>query len=266
MSRQRSRDPDQAGPLDVRTFSNANDVGAVAAQEIAELVQKRGDSGRPCVLGLAAGVTPIAVYRVLVRLHGQGLSFANVVTFNLDEYYPMQPCSPHSYSRFIREHFLNHVDLDSASAHELDGSLPGHRAAEHCERYERAIAAAGGIDLQLLGIGRNGHIGFNEPGSQRTSRTRLVTLDEATRRDAQVAFGEHEVPQLAITMGIGSILSARRILLLAVGNHKAPIVAKAVEGVVTDEVPASFLQEHPNASVYLDRTAGECLSRVRQRE
>ena len=250
----------------VRVFSDAYDVDALAAREIAKLVRERGDSGRPCVLGLAAGVTPILVYRTLVRLHREGLSFADVVTFNLDEYYPMQPSSPHSYSRFVRENFLNHVDLDPANAHVLDGSLRVDSVAEHCERYERCIAAAGGIDLQLLGIGRNGHVGFNEPGSPRKSRTRLVTLDETTRRDAQASFGEDEVPQQAITMGIDSILRARRVLLLAVGSHKATIVAKAVDGPVIHEVPASFLQEHPNASVYLDRTAAEGLRRVSHKE
>jgi glucosamine-6-phosphate deaminase len=264
MNRLRSLDPDQAGPLHVRVFADANEIGAAAAREIAELIQECGNSGRPCVLGLAAGATPIAVYRMLVRLHRQGLSFANVVTFNLDEYYPMQPSSPHSYSRFMRDNFLNQLDLDPASVHGLDGSLLAKRLAEHCERYERAIAGAGGIDLQLLGIGRNGHIGFNEPGSSRTSGTRLVTLDEATRRDAEVSFGEDEIPLHAITMGIGSILRARRVLLLAAGNHKASIVARAVEGAVTDKVPASYLQEHPHASVYLDRAAAENLSRVTQ--
>ncbi len=259
-----SLDPDQTGRLQVMVFADANDIAAAAAREIAELVQERGEGGRPCVLGLAAGATPVAVYGMLVRLHGQGLSFANVVTFNLDEYYPMQPSSPHSYSRFMRDNLLDHLDLDPASIHGLDGSIPGPGVAEHCEHYERAITGAGGIDLQLLGIGRNGHIGFNEPGSSRTSGTRLVSLNEATRRDAEVSFGEDGVPQHAITMGIGSILRARRVLLLAAGNHKATIVARAVEGAVTDEVPASFLQEHPHASVYLDRAAAESLSRVTQ--
>ena len=266
MNRLCSREPDQAGSPHVRVFADANDIGTAAAREIAELVQERGNRGRPCVLGLAAGVTPIAVYRMLVRLHRQGLSFANVVTFNLDEYYPMQPSSPHSYSRFVRENFLNHVDQDPANVHVLDGSLRVDCVAEHCEHYEQCIAAAGGIDLQLLGIGRNGHIGFNEPGSPRTSRTRRVTLDEAPRHDAQASFGEDEVPKQAITMGLDSILGARRVLLLAVGSHKATIVAKAVEGTVTGEVPASFLKEHPDASIYLDRTAAECLSRVNQKE
>lgn len=248
--------------MDVKIFSTANDVGAVTAREIAERIQERRANRRPCVLGLAAGTTPISVYRMLIHLHGQGLSFANVVTFNLDEYYPMQPSSPHSYARFMRENLLDHVDLDPAGARGFDGSVRVQDVAEHCERYERAIAAAGGIDLQLLGIGRNGHIGFNEPGSPRTSRSRLVTLDESTRRDAQVAYGEDDVPQQALTMGIGSILEARRILLLAVGGHKATIVASAVEGAVTDAVPASFLQEHPDVSVYLDRAAAADLSSV----
>jgi len=261
MNRRPPLDPDQPRPLQVRVFADASDVGTAAAREVAELVQESRDRGKSCVLGLAAGASPIAVYRNLVRSNGQGLSFANVVTFGLDEYYPVQPSSPHSYLRFMRENFLDLVDIDPASVHGLDGSLPFDRVAEHCEQYEQTIAATGGIDLQLLGIGRNGHIGFNEPGSPRTSHTRLVPLDEATRRDAQASFGKDEVPRQAITMGVDSILRARRILLLAVGGHKASIVAKAVEGNMTAEVPASFLQEHPNAAVYLDRAAAETLSR-----
>jgi glucosamine-6-phosphate deaminase len=256
----RSSEPDQPGALHVSVFADASDVGSAAAREIAELVQERGDSGKPCVLGLAAGATPIVVYQNLVRLHAQGLSFADVVTFNLDEYYPLQPSSPLSYCRFMRERFLDLVDIEPANVHEFDGSLPLDRVAQHCEQYEQAIAATGGIDLQLLGIGRNGHIGFNEPSSPRTSRTRLVRLDVSTRRDARASFGQDEVPREAITMGLDSILRARRILLLAVGSHKATIVAKTVEGPVTKEVPASFLQEHPNAFVYLDRAAAESLS------
>jgi glucosamine-6-phosphate deaminase len=252
--------------MDVRIFSNAHAAGDVAAREIAALVKTREASNRTCVLGLAAGATPITVYRALIRLYRQGLSFLNVVTFNLDEYYPMPASSPHSYARFMRENFLDYVDLNPANVHVLDGSLRLDRVAEHCERYERCIAAAGGIDLQLLGIGRNGHIGFNEPGSPRTSRTRLVTLDEATRHDAQGSFGIDETPKQAITMGVDSILQARRILLLAVGSHKAPIVAKTIAGTVTDEVPASFLQQHSNVSVYVDRAAAESLSSVSQKE
>jgi glucosamine-6-phosphate deaminase len=252
--------------MDVKVFSNANAIAAHAAQEIAALVKAREASNRTCVLGLAAGATPISVYRVLIRLHRQGLSFLNAVTFNLDEYYPMRASSPHSYARFMRENLLDYVDLDPANTHVLDGSLPVDRVAVHCERYERRMAAAGGVDLQLLGIGRNGHIGFNEPGSLRTSCTRLVTLDEATRRDAQDFFGKDDVPRQAITMGVDSILRARRILLLAVGSHKATIVAKTIEGKVTDTVPASFLQQHPNVSVYVDRTAAERLSQVSKKE
>jgi glucosamine-6-phosphate deaminase len=252
--------------MDVRIFPNVHAVDDFAAREIAALIEARAVGGKLCVLGLAAGVTPIAVYRVLIDLYRHGLSFANVATFNLDEYYPISPSSPRSCCRFIRENFLDHVDLDPANVHELDGSIPVQHVAEHCARYEQAIVAAGGIDLQLLGIGRNGHIGFNEPGSPRSSRTRLVTLDAVTRRDAQGSFGQDEVPQHAITMGIDSILSARQILLLAAGRHKAAIVGRAVEAAVTGEVPASFLQEHANASVYLDPAAAERLSRFSQRE
>jgi glucosamine-6-phosphate deaminase len=252
--------------MDVRIFPNAHAVDAFAAREITALIQARAAGGKLCVLGLAAGVTPIAVYRALIDLRQQGLSFANVATFNVDEYYPIAPSSPGSFTRYMRENFLDHVDLDPANVHELDGSLEVQHVAEHCAQYERAIVAAGGIDLQLLGIGRNGHIGFNEPGSPRTTRTRLVTLDAVTRRDAQDAFGGDEVPQQAITMGIDSILCARRILLLAVGGHKAAIVASAVEAAVTDQVPASFLQEHANASVYLDPAAAERLSRFSPRD
>lgn len=247
--------------MDVSVFSNTSAVDAFAADQIATLVREREARNRTCVLGLAAGATPMPVYRELIRLYRQGLSFAGVVTFNLDEYYPMSPSSPHSYCRFMRDHFLDHVDLDPANVHELDGSLRVHRIAKLCERYEQAITAAGGIDLQLLGIGRNGHIGFNEPGSPRASRTRLVTLDAVTRRDAQESFGQDAVPRQAITMGIGSILRARRILLLAAGAHKAGIVADAVEGAVTEKVPASFLQEHPDVSIYLDQTAAARLAR-----
>jgi glucosamine-6-phosphate deaminase len=170
--------------MKVRVFSDANAVDAVAPRQIAALIRERAVSNRSCVLGPAAGATPVAVYRALIRLYRQGLSFAGVVTFNLDEYYPILPSSPHSYSRFMRDHFLDHVDLDPANVHELDGSLRADLVAQHCERYEQAIAVAGGIDLQLLGIGRNGHIGFNEPGSTRISRTRLITLDPTTRRRA----------------------------------------------------------------------------------
>lgn len=261
----RSQEPGHARPLRVKVFPDANAVGAAAAHEIAELIKGRDDDGRPCVLGLASGVTPVAVYRELIRFHRQGLSFARVVTYNLDEYYPMTSSSPHSCTRFIRDNFLDHVDVARSSSHALDGSIRASRVAEHCERYERQIAAAGGIDLQLLGIGRNGHIGFNEPGSPRTSRTRLVTLNELTRRDAKGVFGEADVPRQALTMGVDTILRARRVLLLAVGSQKAAIVARAMEGTVSDEVPASFLREHSEVSVYLDGAAAEGLSRAGKR-
>jgi glucosamine-6-phosphate deaminase len=237
---------------------------AVAA-EIAELIRKRADEHRPCVLGLATGSTPVGVYDELVRLHQEeGLSFANVITFNLDEYYPMQPHELQSYVRFMREHLFDLVDIDPANAHIPDGTVAAEEVGHFCEQYEAAIAACGGIDIQLLGIGRTGHIGFNEPGSGRESRTRLITLDHVTRIDAASDFfGEENVPRRAITMGVGTILDARKIFMLAFGEHKSAIVAQAVEGPVTPTVAASFLQQHADSHVILDEAAAAELTRFR---
>ncbi len=237
---------------------------AVAA-EIADLIRAAARKSRPCVLGLATGSTPVGVYNELVRLHREeGLSFKHVITFNLDEYYPMQPMELQSYHRFMREHLFDHVDIEPRNIHIPDGTLPMEQVHEYCAAYERAIAEAGGIDLQLLGIGRTGHIGFNEPGSGRDSRTRLITLDKVTRLDAASDFfGEEHVPRRAITMGVGTILSARRVVLLAFGEHKASVVAQAVEGPVTPAVAASFLQSHPNAQFILDEAAAAELTRYK---
>ncbi len=217
------------------------------------------------MLGLATGSTPISVYAELVRLHREeGLSFAGVTTFNLDEYYPIHPDELQSYHRFMREHLFEHVDIEPQQVHIPDGTVAADQVHEYARRYEEAIAEAGGIDLQLLGIGRTGHIGFNEPGSARDSRTRLITLDRVTRRDAASDFfGLDHVPRRAITMGVGTILDARRVVLLAFGEHKAPIVAQAVEGPVTPLVAASFLQRHPDASLVLDAAAAADLTRYR---
>jgi glucosamine-6-phosphate deaminase len=207
----------------------------------------------------------MSIYLELVRLHrDEGLSFANVATFNLDEYYPMNPRQLQSYHRFMHEHLFDHVDIDPAHVHLPDGTVSELEVPVLCRRYEEAIEAAGGIDLQLLGIGRTGHIGFNEPGSARTSPTRLITLDRVTRRDAASDFfGEENVPRRAITMGVGTILRAGRVVLVAFGEQKAPVIARAVEGPVTPAVAASFLQEHPDAVVHLDRAAAEGLTRFR---
>jgi glucosamine-6-phosphate deaminase len=193
----------------------------------------------------------------------EGLSFARVVTFNLDEYYPMAPGSIHSYHRFMWENLFSQIDIAPENVHIPRGDMPREAIEAECRRYEEAILAAGGIDLQLLGIGRSGHIGFNEPGSSAGSRTRLVTLDLVTRRDtAADFFGEENVPREAITMGVGSILDAREILILATGEHKADIVRRAVEGELDHEVAATFLQRHSATTFYLDSAAAAALTRV----
>ena len=248
----------------VSTFPLASDVSRAVAGEIAELIRRKAAANEPCVLGLATGSTPVGVYDELVRLHREeGLSFANVITFNLDEYYPMQRQELQSYHRFMHEHLFDRIDIPAESIHIPDGTLPLEDVNQFCEQYEQAIADAGGIDLQLLGIGRTGHVGFNEPGSSSESRTRLITLDQVTRLDAASDFfGDQYVPRRAITMGVGTIMSARRICMLAFGEGKAPIVARAVEGPITASVAASFLQQHANATVYLDDAAAASLTRM----
>jgi len=216
------------------------------------------------VLGLATGSTPIGVYRELIRMHREeGLSFRGVVAFNLDERWAMPPESIHSYRRFMQENLFDHIDIDPGDTHIPDGGAPREAVREMCARYEAAIAAAGGIDFQLLGIGKTGHIGFNEPGSGVESRTRVVQLDVITRRDAAADFfGEEHVPREAVTMGIATILAAREIAILATGEHKSAIVRRAVEGVVDLEVAATFLQRHPNTTFYLDTAAAADLTRI----
>ncbi|HEY1792561.1 MAG TPA: glucosamine-6-phosphate deaminase [Opitutaceae bacterium] len=235
------------------------------AAEIADLIRARASEGRPAVLGLATGSTPLALYAELVRMHREeGLSFANVVTFNLDEYYPMRPENQRSYRSFMQAHLFGHVDLAPGAAHVPDGSVAPSAVEAHCREYEEAIRAAGGIDLQVLGIGRTGHIGFNEPGSPRRSRTRMVVLDSMTRRDAAGDFGgEENTPRQAITMGVRTILEARKVVLMAWGQHKAEIVRAAAEGPVTPQVTASFLQEHDQVRFLIDRAAAGALTRFR---
>jgi len=240
-------------------------IARLVAARIGSLIRERQMAGEQAVLGLATGSTPIGVYRELIRMHREeGLSFRNVVTFNLDEYYPMSKESIHSYHRFMWENLFSHVDIDPANVHIPDGSLPRDQIDEFCARYEAEIVRAGGIDFQILGIGKTGHIGFNEPGSGMDSRTRLVTLDTITRKDAAADFfGEEYVPREAITMGVATILDAREIAILATGEHKAAIVARALEGEIDVEVAATFLQTHANTTFYVDRAASAELTRVK---
>ncbi len=251
--------------IPIRVYTHSSEATKAVADEIVALVRERAAQGRQCVLGLATGSTPVGVYNELVRMHKEeGLSLANVVTFNLDEYYPMQPNELQSYIRFMREHLFDLVDIPRENWHVPDGTVPIEQVFDYCRWYEEQIAKAGGIDIQLLGIGRTGHIGFNEPGSGKQSRTRLITLDRVTRIDAASDFfGQENVPRRALTMGVGTILEARQIIMLAFGEHKSLIVAKAVEGDVTATIAASFLQEHPNAQVVLDEAAGDALTRYK---
>jgi 6-phosphogluconolactonase/Glucosamine-6-phosphate isomerase/deaminase len=233
------------------------------AQRIAKLIRDKQAKGEKTVLGLATGVTPIAVYDELIRLHKEeGLSFKNVITFNLDEYYPMQPSSAQSYVRFMNQYLFDHVDIDRANIHIPDGTLAESNIAAFCLNYEKQIETLGGLDLQILGIGRTGHIGFNEPGSAPNSGTRLVTLDDLTRTDAARDFGGKDgVPTKAITMGVGTIFKARQIILMAWSEKKAPIIKKAVEGELSAEVPATYLQLSDHVEFVLDTPAASELTR-----
>ncbi len=249
----------------VRVMPDHDSIAAEVAGRIAALLRERAENGSPAVLGLATGATPVGVYRELIRLHrDEGLDFSNAVAFNLDEYFPMRPGSLHSYHRYMREHLFDHVNIAPEQCHGPRGDVPEADVEAHCVEYERRIRQAGGIDLQILGIGRSGHIGFNEPGSERDSRTRRLYLDTVTRSDAAADFfGEENVPPQAITMGVATILEAREVVLLATGEHKAGIVRRAVEGEVHADVAATFLQQHAAATVYLDPAAASDLTRVR---
>ncbi|MBC8011978.1 MAG: glucosamine-6-phosphate deaminase [Burkholderiales bacterium] len=255
-SQQRERIPTEI-------YASADAACRGLAAEIAALIRERAAQQRMVVFGLATGSTPVRLYRELIRLHREeGLSFKNVVTFNLDEYHGLARSHPESYWRFMHEQLFNHIDVPAENIHVPDGTLPRAEVFAGCRAYENKIRSAGGLDLQILGIGRTGHIGFNEPGSGRDSRTRLVTLDSLTRRDAARDFlGEANVPRHAITMGVGTILDARKVVLLAWGEAKARVVAQAVEGAPVESLPASFLQGHPDVRFLLDVTAGAELTR-----
>ena len=243
-------------------FDTPDDLARHVAQLIAKVIRDRNARGQNAVLGLPTGSTPTGVYRELVRMHKQeGLDFANVVTFNLDEYYGLAPDALQSYHRWMHEHFFQHVNVPAANIHIPRGDVPPGEVEQHCREYEQAIERSGGIDVLLLGIGGNGHIGFNEPFSVRNARTRLCTLDPVTRgAAASDFFGQWNVPTQAITMGLGTIFDARKILLLALGEHKAKIIKELTEGPVSPRVPASYLQEHPDATVLVDSAAGSTLT------
>lgn len=249
----------------VSIHQSAKEGAQEAARIIASLIRAKQAAGETCVLGLATGSTPKNLYADLVRMHREeGLSFANVVTFNLDEYYPMAPDALPSYHRFMHEQLFDHIDIDPNNIHIPDGTIAKDEARAYCASYEALIEEAGGIDLQILGIGTNGHIGFNEPGSSLSSRTRVVALDNTTRLANSYDFPNlAEVPRLALTMGISTIMKSRKVILMAWGQHKAPVVRKAVEGHSVEQIPASLLQQHPDCLFVLDEQAAQELTRFK---
>ncbi|MBX7209029.1 MAG: glucosamine-6-phosphate deaminase [Verrucomicrobiaceae bacterium] len=248
-----------------QVFPGSAQAAAALAQEVADLIRTKNKAGKPAVLGLATGSTPVPFYRELIRLHKEEkLSFKNVITFNLDEYYGLDASHPESYARFMRDQLFDHIDIPVENINIPSGTVPGDQVFAHCRAYEERIDSAGGIDIQILGIGRTGHIGFNEPGSSRDSLTRRITLDRVTRQDAASDFrGEENVPRFAITMGVGTILRAKKLALMAWGENKAAVVAKALEGPVTEAVSASFLQEHADARFLIDQGAARELTRIK---
>ncbi len=244
-------------------FQNSVEASRIVAQEIAHLIKSKQAKNKTCVLGLATGSSPIKVYEELVRLHKEeGLSFSNVVTFNLDEYYPMNKENNQSYYYFMHQHLFNHIDIKPENVNIPDGTVSIESLNQYCVDYENKIAKAGGLDFQLLGIGRTGHVGFNEPGSHINSGTRIITLDHITRVDASSDFnGINQVPKRAITMGVSTILRSKRIVLMAWGQNKASIIKTTIQGEISSEVPATFLQNHNNVTFVLDQSAASELTR-----
>lgn len=245
-------------------YENSVIASKSVANEIAGLIREKQAQKQLCILGLATGSSPKSLYAELVRLHKEeGLSFKNVVSFNLDEYYPMEPDSINSYVRFMKELLFNHIDILPENVHIPDGTLSKEAIGDYCSNYETKIEALGGLDLQILGIGGNGHIGFNESGSLQNSKTRLVALDHITRVAASKDFsGLNNTPRTAITLGVKKIMEAKRVILLAWGEGKSNIIKSSVEGPVTNLVPASFLQEHNNTTFVLDKSAASKLTRI----
>ena len=246
-------------------FNTAIEGSFYVANSIAELIESRNKESKPTVLGLATGSTPTQVYDELVRKHKEeGLSFERVITFNLDEYFPMAPDAHQSYVHFMHEYLFNHIDIKPENIHIPDGTLKKDAVAAFCEEYEAKIAQVGGLDVQILGIGRTGHIGFNEPGSTIDSKTRLITLDRLTMLDAASGFfGIENVPRRAITMGVGTILQAKKIYMMAWGEGKANIVRETIEGAINTSIPATFLQQHNQTEVILDTAAAAELTRIK---
>ncbi|MEO8110418.1 MAG: glucosamine-6-phosphate deaminase [Ginsengibacter sp.] len=256
---------DSLEKIPVEIFATPQQGSFFVAKIIADLIKEKNAKGKKAVIGLATGSTPKSLYAELVKMHREdGLSFKNVITFNLDQYYPMEPDALNSYHYFMRKYLFEQTDIDPENYFLPNGLIPKEKIKEHCAEYENKIEDAGGLDIQILGIGNNGHIGFNEPGSPVYSKTRLITLDNSTRLANSHEFGNiSDVPRMAITMGISTILKSRRIILLAWGKPKAPVIQKAVEGKPTEEIPASLLQNHDDCQFVLDEFAASELTRFK---
>lgn len=256
---------DSLEKIPVKIFPTPKEGSKYVANIIAELIREKEKKGEKAVIGLATGSTPKSLYSELVRMHEEdGLSFKNVITFNLDQYYPMEADAIHSYHYFMRKNLFEKTDIDPKNYFLPNGMIPKDQIKKHAADYEKMIEDAGGIDLQILGIGQNGHIGFNEPGSPVYSKTRLITLDNSTRMANSHEFTNiSEVPRMAITMGISTIMESKKIILMAWGKEKAPVIKKAVEGKPTEEIPASLLQHHDQVSFVLDEFAASELTRFK---
>ncbi|TMI97778.1 MAG: glucosamine-6-phosphate deaminase [Bacteroidetes bacterium] len=251
--------------IPVKIYPDLRAGSKAVAKQIADFIREKQKNKEKCVLGLSTGSTPKTLYAELVRMHKEEkLSFKNVITFNLDQYYPISNDALQSYQRFMKVNLFNHIDIDPKNTHIPNGEIKKEDIKEHCRQYEKMVEDAGGIDLQILGIGINGHIGFNEPGSSIHSKTRLISLDNSTRIANAYEFANiSEVPRLAITMGIGEILKAKKIILMAWGPSKAPVIKEAVEEDHTDHVPASLLQNHDDVTFVVDEAAASELTRFK---
>lgn len=251
--------------IPTHVFLEATEASLVVAREISRLIKLCQKENKTCVLGFPTGSTPVGVFEELVRMHREdGLSFKNVISFNTDEYYPISPDEMQSYARFMREHLFDFIDIKEENIHIPDGTIAMELVNGYCRNYEKKIALVGGIDLQILGIGRTGHIGFNEPGSYKGSVTRLISLDSLTMGDtANDFYGIENVPRKALTVGISTILNAGRILLMAWGEGKSKVIKQTVEGEMTEMVPASFLQAHPQSMIVVDEAAAAELTRIK---
>lgn len=256
---------DSLEKIPVKIFPSPLQGSKYVANIIAGLIREKESKGEKAVIGLATGSTPKSLYAELVRMHKEeGLSFKNVITFNLDQYYPMEADAIHSYHYFMRKNLFEKTDIDPKNYFLPNGMIPKDQIKKHAADYEKMIEDAGGIDLQILGIGQNGHIGFNEPGSPVYSKTRLITLDNSTRMaNAHEFTNLSEVPRMAITMGLSTIMESKQIILMAWGKEKAPVIKKAVEDKPTEEIPASLLQHHDHVTFVLDEFAASELTRFK---